>query len=186
MALGRRGGKKGGPARAEKLTAKEREEIARQGAQARWAKRKPRDPAVTSRIMSAVRGRDTGPELRLRKALHARGFRFRVDYRALPGKPDVVFPSRRVAIFLDGDFWHGNVARARGFSEVAEDLEPYGRWANSEFWSKKIGQNVERDRRVDRQLRERGWTVIRLWESELAANFDGSLLRVLRVLGRSK
>lgn len=134
--------------------------------------------------MSAVHSRDTGPELRLRHALHARGCRFRVDYRKIPGRPDIVFPREKVAVFVDGDFWHGNVAKARGFSEVAEDVEPYGRWANADFWSKKIGQNVTRDRRVDQELKERGWTVIRLWESELNSDLESNVRRVMKSLGK--
>lgn len=134
--------------------------------------------------MSAVRSRDTGPELRLRRALHARGCRFRVEYRKIPGRPDIAFPSQRVAVFVDGDFWHGNVAKARGFSEVAEDAEPYGRWANSDFWSQKIGQNVARDRRVDEELKELGWAVIRLWESELNADLESHVRRVMKSLGK--
>lgn len=185
VALGRRGGKKGGPARAKKLSAKDRVRIAQQAARARWGKPK-RDPKVTSRIMSAVRSRDTGPELRLRHALHAAGCRFRVDYRAVPGRPDIAFPRHKVAVFVDGDYWHGNVGRARGLSEVAEDMEPYGRWANADFWSKKITANVERDRRVDKELSERGWAVIRLWESDLAADLEAGVGRVLKVVGRSK
>jgi DNA mismatch endonuclease (patch repair protein) len=134
--------------------------------------------------MSAVRSRDTGPELRLRRALHACGCRFRVEYRKIAGRPDIAFPSQRVAVFVDGDFWHGNVAKARGFSEVAEDAEPYGRWANPDFWSKKIGQNVARDRRVDQELRELGWTVIRLWESELKADLESHVRRVMKSIGK--
>jgi len=87
-------------------------------------------------------------------------------------------------VFVDGDFWHGNVAKARGFSEVAEDAEPYGRWANSDFWSQKIGQNVARDRRVDEELKELGWAVIRLWESELNADLESHVRRVMKSLGK--
>jgi len=87
---------------------------------------------------------------------------------------------------VDGDFWHGNVAKARGFSEAAEDVEPYGRWANPDFWSKKIGQNVARDRRVNRQLKELGWTVIRVWESELDRDLESNIRRVMESLGKAE
>lgn len=122
-----------------------------------------RDPAITSRIMAAVRNRDTGPELMLRRELHRRGLRYRLR-TDLPGSPDLVFPRHRVAVFVDGDYWHGNTWRLRG----AASFDAYfaGR-ANGNFWREKIGRNIRRDREIDRHLTEIGWTVIRIWESDL-------------------
>jgi DNA mismatch endonuclease (patch repair protein) len=129
-----------------------------------------RDPLTTSRIMSAVRNHDTGPELLLRRALHRRGLRYRLRY-PLPGRPDVVFPAARLAIFVDGDFWHGNTWRLRG----APSLEAYHRsTANGEFWLSKIRKNVARDQAVDHQLRQDGWSVVRLWESDLRSHLEQS------------
>lgn len=125
-----------------------------------------RDPAVTSRIMSAVRSRDTGPELRLRRELHRRGLRYRV-HRPLVGRPDIVFARARVAVFVDGDFWHGNTWRLRGASSLAEYLDGRG---NAAFWHSKISATIARDETVTRQLSEQGWRVLRLWESDLDRN----------------
>lgn len=107
-----------------------------------------------SYCMSRVRGKDTSLEKRVRSELHARGYRFRKHVGALPGKPDVVFPAEKVAIFIDGDFWHG-----WRFPLWSERL--------SEFWREKIGKTRQRDQRNFRRLRRNGWCVIRVWEHQL-------------------
>src|SRR5262245_10437043 len=89
----------------------------------------PRDPTVTSRIMSSVRSRDTQPERLLRTAIFKRGLRYRLHYRKLPGRPDLVFPSARIAVFVDGDFWHGGGWKERGFASMEAQYE-----RRSEFW----------------------------------------------------
>ncbi|MGH7743468.1 MAG: very short patch repair endonuclease [Candidatus Dormibacteria bacterium] len=122
-----------------------------------------RDPVVTSKIMASVRNRDTGPELALRRELHRRGLRYRLR-SDLPGHPDLVFPGARVAVFVDGDYWHGNTWRVRG----AESFDAYFEArANSDFWRDKITRNIIRDRDVDLGLTQVGWAVIRIWESDL-------------------
>src|SRR4051812_41691179 len=106
--------------------------------------------------MAAVKSRDTHPELALRRALHGRGLRFRVNPSGVVGKPDIVNRSKRLAIFVDGDFWHGNPddwAR-RGF----ESMEAQFRSANRERWVAKLRRNMERDRQVTSQLESEGWT----------------------------
>lgn len=125
-----------------------------------------RDPATTSRIMSSVRSRDTQPELLLRRELHRRGLRYRIHYR-LPGCPDIVFLRARIVIFVDGDYWHGNTWRLRGAASLEDYLSSVG---NSEFWRRKITTNIARDEAVNRELREAGWQVIRIWESDLRAD----------------
>jgi DNA mismatch endonuclease (patch repair protein) len=124
----------------------------------------PRDPKVTSRIMAAVRGRDTEPERLLRSELFRRGLRYRLHARGLPGKPDIVFKRARVAVFVDGDFFHGGGWRARGFASFEGQ---FGRWRNAPFWIEKIRGNVARDKRATRELRKLGWKVIRVWESDV-------------------
>jgi DNA mismatch endonuclease, patch repair protein len=112
------------------------------------------DPAV-SRRMRATRRRDTSAEMRIRSALHRRGWRYRVDRRVEPdvrGRPDLAFTRERVAVFIDGCFWHGCPDH---FSK------PRTRTA---WWSEKISQNRVRDRRTTVALEERGWTVLRIWE----------------------
>ena len=135
-----------------------------------------RDPAITSKIMAAISSRDTAPEIALRKALYARRFRFRVQYRRVPGRPDIALVSRRVAVFVDGDFWHGNTWRLRGAKSLRSQFK---RWRNPDFWVSKITQNKARDRKVDRELRRMGWTVIRIWESEIARDVESCVSRIV-------
>jgi len=121
--------------------------------------------------MAAVRRTNTGPELELRRRLHATGLRFRKDYRLnLPAgrvRPDVVFTRRKVAVFLDGCFWHVCPEHA---SEPKK---------NAEFWRQKLARNFQRDRANDASLRESGWTVVRIWEHE---RLDSAVERVKAVL----
>lgn len=124
-----------------------------------------RSAAVTSRIMASIPNRDTGPELLLRRELHRRGLRYRLKTR-LYGNPDVVFPTPRVVVFVDGDYWHGNTWRLRGHAS----LEAYfSTVTNGDFWKQKITRNVARDRAVTERLTSDGWTVLRLWESQVNA-----------------
>ena len=130
--------------------------------------------------MAAVRGKDTKAELALRRALHRRGLRFRLHAGDVPGRPDIVIRSRRLAVFADGDMWHGNAWRLRGLDRL-EDMFPN----NTEFWTKKIRRNMERDREVTAQLAGEGWTVVRLWESDILADPDAAATKVLDALKRS-
>lgn len=115
----------------------------------------PSSPAAAAR-MHAARRRDTAPELAVRRALFARGLRYFVDYR-LPiprARADIAFPKKRLAVFIDGCFWHG--------------CPEHATWpkANAEWWRAKITANMERDRRIDRLLGEAGWRVVRAWAHE--------------------
>jgi DNA mismatch endonuclease (patch repair protein) len=112
-------------------------------------------PEQRSRLMSRVRAYDTGPELALRRALFASGMRgWRLHVRSLPGKPDVAFSRWKVAVFVDGTFWHGHPSK---FSP--------GRLPKP--WEEKIARNCARDQRVDEELRLAGWMVIRLWDTDV-------------------
>ncbi|MCA2992530.1 DNA mismatch endonuclease Vsr [Gemmatimonas sp.] len=113
--------------------------------------------------MAAIKRRDTQPEMRLRRALHATGFRFRLDRRDLPGSPDIVLPKYRTAIFVHGCFWHRHNCR-------------FFKWpkTRAEFWREKLNGNVERDRRTMRSLRRLGWQVLVIWECELRENASSS------------
>jgi DNA mismatch endonuclease, patch repair protein len=120
--------------------------------------------------MRANRRRDTGPELRLRSALHRMGFRYRVDVAPLPGsrcRADIVFPRAMVAVFVDGCFWHGCYEHC-GWPKTN------GRW-----WHDKIRQNQIRDAKTDQALMAAGWLSIRVWEHEDSAE---SALRVARAV----
>lgn len=110
-------------------------------------------PAVR-RFMSSLRTAETGPELAVRRVLHRRGLRFRVNVSNLPGRPDIVLTRAKVAIFVDGCFWHGCAQHA-----VAPK-------ANANWWRAKPDANVARDRRNGSTLRESGWIVVRVWEHE--------------------
>lgn len=114
--------------------------------------------------MRAVKSQGTSPEVILRKALAARGLRYRLHYAKAPGKPDIAFVSARVAVFVDGDYWHGNQWRLRGFSSLDEQLENV---SNKEYWKRKIERNIVRDRENSEKLKKAGWKVIRVWESDI-------------------
>ena len=112
--------------------------------------------ATRSRMMAAVRGKNTKPELAIRSALHRRGFRFRLHRKDLPGRPDLVFAGRGAVIFVHGCFWHGH------------DCHLF-RWPRSRevFWRDKIETNIERDRLQHQALSETGWRIGTVWECAL-------------------
>jgi DNA mismatch endonuclease, patch repair protein len=118
-----------------------------------------------SYCMSRVRAKDTSPERTLRAELHRRGLRFRKHVKELPGKPDVVFRGKRVAVFVDGEFWHGY---------------RYAEWRDSlsDAWRAKIESNRARDRRNHEALAQMGWSVIRVWQHEIEGDLDGCVSRV--------
>lgn len=114
------------------------------------------DPA-RSELMSRVRSADTAPELKLRKLLHALGYRYRLHRRDLPGTPDLVFPSRQKVIFVHGCFWH----RHPGCRKATMPK------TRTEFWRKKFEDNVRRDKKIYKSLEAIGWQVLIVWECEL-------------------
>lgn len=116
-------------------------------------------------MMSAVRSKDSKAEVTLRRELHRRGLRYRLHARDVIGRPDLVVRSRKVAVFVDGDFWHGNAHRLRGLDRL-EDLFP----TNREWWMRKLHRNIERDREVTATLKSEGWCVVRIWESDVLAD----------------
>jgi DNA mismatch endonuclease, patch repair protein len=113
--------------------------------------------------MSQIKGRDTGPELRLRSLLHRAGFRFRLHAKELPGKPDIVLPKYRAAIFVHGCFWH----RHDGCRNATMPS------TRTEFWKSKFDSNVDRDERNRAALTTAGWTVFTVWECELKSDASG-------------
>ncbi|WP_418219954.1 very short patch repair endonuclease [Candidatus Thiodictyon syntrophicum] len=115
--------------------------------------------------MSRNRGRDTGPEVVLRKALWQKGLRYRISY-PLPGRPDLVFVAARLAIFVDGCFWHGCPIHY----QAPEN--------NSQFWKRKIERTIERDREVEDSLTSVGWQVLRLWEHEVRTDTSACVERI--------
>jgi DNA mismatch endonuclease (patch repair protein) len=138
-----------------------------------------RDAEVTSRIMSAVRSKNTKPELLLRRAIHAQGGRFRIHAKDVIGCPDIVVRTRKIAVFVDGDLWHGNPAewQRRGHDSLASMFPN-----RTEWWVRKIENNIRRDREVDRELRGHGWRVVRLWASDVVVDPDKAARIVLQAL----
>mgnify|MGYP002607544457 FL=1 len=114
--------------------------------------------------MSKIRGKDTSIEVVLRKALWHRGFRYRKNYKGLPGRPDIVLTKYRIAIFCDSEFFHG-----KDWEVLKPRLE---KTKNSDYWIKKISRNRERDEKVNKQLLFLGWTVIRFWGKDILKNTD--------------
>lgn len=112
------------------------------------------DQATRSRIMAGIQGRNTKPELVLRKALHARGLRYRLHYKGLPGRPDLVFPKFRAVVFVHGCFWH----RHEGCRFTTTPA------TRPEFWAQKFEQNVLRDQRTLAALEQSGWRTAVVWE----------------------
>lgn len=119
------------------------------------------DTRTRSRMMAGIRGANTAPEIVVRRALHRAGFRFRLNVRELPGKPDIVLPKHRAAIFVHGCFWH----RHEGCRYTAIPA------TRPDFWAKKFDRNVERDNHAVEALRKGGWRVAILWECATRA-FD--------------
>lgn len=122
-----------------------------------------------SYCMSRIRGRDTGPEKILRKALWAAGLRYRIKNK-LPGKPDLVFFGKKIAVFVDGCFWHGCPKHY---------VKPK---SNTDFWEEKIAGNVARDLRTNINLNERGWLVIRIWEHQIKQDLAGCTRSILKIV----
>lgn len=132
------------------------------------------DSSVRSRMMASIRGKDTQPELIVRKFLHTRGFRYRLHKKELPGRPDLVLPRWRAIIFVHGCFWHGHTG-CRYFRLPA---------TRAEFWREKIRGNIERDARASAALGVTGWRVAVVWECALRdqpesalANLEGWIKR---------
>lgn len=127
-------------------------------------------PEQRSKCMSHIRGKDTKAELQLRKALWNEGLRYRIHYKILPGKPDIVFISSRLAIFVDGCFWHGCPIHFK-FPNT-----------NKEFWNRKINGNITRDQNINEQLKNMGWNVMRVWEHEIEKEIDSIVVRIKKLV----
>lgn len=122
-----------------------------------------------SKIMGRIRGRDTKPELAFRKALWQAGYRYRIDYKKLVGKPDIALKKHRTVIFIDGEFWHG-----KDWEQRRDKIK-----SNRDFWIPKIQRNIQRDAEVNLRLKEMGYTVFRFWEGEIKKELDRCLEQVL-------
>ncbi len=125
-----------------------------------------------SKIMSKIRGKNTKPELAFRKALYAAGYRYRIDYKKLIGKPDIALKKYKTVIFIDGEYWHGH---------NWEERKPKVK-TNREFWIAKIERNIQRDQEVNEELDRLGYKVFRFWETEVKKELDRCLDEVTQYL----
>lgn len=130
------------------------------------------NPERRSWNMSRIRDKNTRPEILLRSALHRLGLRFRVHASTLPGKPDIVFPKYRTAVFVHGCYWH----RHEGCHLTTTPTK------NREFWLEKFKANVERDKRQQSELLQIGWFVLIVWECEIKSDLAGAASRVVQAL----
>lgn len=128
------------------------------------------DKATRSRMMASVRVRNTRPELVLRKALRDAGILgYRLHRRDVPGSPDIAWLGAKVAVFVDGAFWHGHPSA-------------FTPGKSGEFWDRKIAANQERDRRVDRELEDAGWVSLRFWDFEVYHDTAGCVSKIRSIL----
>ncbi|HVG08436.1 MAG TPA: very short patch repair endonuclease [Thermoanaerobaculia bacterium] len=132
--------------------------------------RKPASPQASATGRANSRKSNTQCELALRQALWAAGYRYRKNVADLPGRPDVVFLRARVAVFVDGDFWHG-----RDWENRRQKLQA---GSNPNYWIAKIQRNMERDREIASRLESMGWTVLRFWESEVRSSSMEVVLKI--------
>ncbi len=130
-----------------------------------------------SEIMSHIKGKDTSIELLARRKLHSLGYRFRVNYKELRGKPDIVFTKKKIAIFIHGCFWHGHEGGCR-YSHISQ--------SRKEYWEPKLIRTKERDREHIESLMREGWTVLVLWECEIKKDFENTLNRTVDILENKK
>ncbi len=122
--------------------------------------------------MSKIRGKNTKPEMAFRKALWAAGYRYRIDYKKLIGKPDIALKKYKTVIFIDGEFWHGHNWKTRKVKLKT----------NREFWIAKIERNMQRDQEVNTALKELGYTVFRFWDKQINTALENCLQQVLKHL----
>ena len=135
-----------------------------------------RSPELNHKIMSAIRGKETGIEVRLRKALYAKGLRYRKNSKYIFGHPDVSMKGLKVAIFCDSEFWHG-----KNFAENEAKLT-----TNREYWVKKIKRNIERDQEVNARLRGEGYTVLRFWGEEIEKHLGDCVDKIAAAVEQNK
>lgn len=123
--------------------------------------------------MQAVKNKDSKIEIALRSALWSKGYRYRKNYNKLEGKPDIVIPKYKLAIFCDSEFWHGY-----NWDTRKHDIK-----SNKDFWIKKIEGNIKRDEYVNKILHNQGWKVIRLWGKDIQNNIDECLSKIEKEIG---
>lgn len=129
-------------------------------------------PEQRHKNMQAIRSKDTSIELALRKALWHEGVRYRKNYKALPGKPDIVITKHKIAVFCDSDYWHGYDWKNRH-----QRIK-----SNRDYWIPKIERNMERDHEVNAKLEANGWTVLRFWEWQIRKHLDECVRTIVETI----
>lgn len=135
-------------------------------------------PEQRHRNMQAIKNKDSKIELILRHALWHKGYRYRKNYKMLPGKPDIVITKYHVAVFCDSEYFHG-----KDWDELKKRIE---RGENSDFWVKKIGGNIEHDREIDAELEGMGWTVLRFWGNDIMKHTDDCVKAIEEAIFQAK
>lgn len=125
-----------------------------------------------SKVMAKIRSKNTKPEIVLRSLLHKKGFRFRIHRKNLPGKPDIVFPAKKLAVYVHGCFWHLHANCRDGTIPKS----------NTEFWNKKLSANVERDNKHLKNIRLLNWKAIVIWECEIEKQPTRVLKKICKIL----
>ncbi|MCG8329532.1 MAG: very short patch repair endonuclease [Chitinophagales bacterium] len=133
-------------------------------------------PEQRSKLMRKIKSSDTKPEIKLRKALWNMGYRYRKDVKSLPGKPDIAIKKYKIAIFIDGEFWHGY-----NWKEKKQRIQ-----RNRAYWIPKIERNMQRDQHNTQQLQLMGYTVFRFWEQRLKKEFETCLRAVVGAIEEKK
>lgn len=144
-------------------------------------------PDQRRKNMQRIKSKDTNPEIVLRKALWAKGYRYRKNYKELPGKPDIVLTKYKLCIFIDSEFFHGknfdSGYHSSKYQSLREQLEA-GERAN--YWLPKIERNIKRDRLVDAELKDRGWHVVRFWSKDILKGMDICVKIVEGIINKCK
>lgn len=135
-------------------------------------------PAARRKIMKSIKARDTKPEVLLRKALWKEGYRYRKNYKALKGTPDIVLTKYRIVIFVDSEFFHG-----KDYDALIDRLK---RGKRPEYWSKKIEQNIKRDMATDAELHGLGYTVLRFWGEDIIRDVDECIKTIKETIWNNK
>lgn len=127
-------------------------------------------PQQRKKNMKHIKAKDTAIEVILRKSLWEKGYRYRKNYKVLPGQPDIVLTKYKIVIFCDGEFFHG-----KDWGKLKIRLQESN---NSEYWIRKIAKNMERDEAVNKQLRNLGWSVLRFWGKDIKKDLNGCIKTV--------
>jgi DNA mismatch endonuclease (patch repair protein) len=140
---------------------------------------RPKSPEEIARNMSAIRSTDNRTETALRKALHRMGLRYRKYAKGMLGKPDLIFPTERIAVFVDGDYWHGRKVREEGIGAFNAQLRTTN---NRTYWMEKMERNITRDDYVTTTLEQSGWLVLRYWESDVKKDVASYASRIAGIV----